>query len=256
MHTITDTLPETLFDPFTPQPSSWFTSAPQSLDVSRLNRCCDQTRLTRRVKPESIELAPRYRVAKMLGAILDLLSAAASFAQVLDYIVTQTEPLLGATAGAIYGLDHNQGSLLLQSSWGLPPSFAAFVEMPLTDKPVIKQALADNQPLIIPGLVRDPLAIDTTAPSCRAMLLSSGCYTLLIVPLTVDAERYGALFLYFVDFVNEVELDEADLALAMIFGRKAACGIESALAWQACPPPTPATEPASGAYPRSGRLYS
>ena len=83
------------------------------------------------------------------------------------------------------------------------------------------------------------------------MLLASGCYTLLMVPLTVDEERYGALLLYFVD---EVEWDEADLTLAMSFGRKAACGIESALAWQACPPPTLATEPAGGPSPRNGRM--
>lgn len=229
MHAITDTHHEALFDPFTSQPSGWFTSELRLRDASHPNRRCDHTRLTRWVKPECANLAPRYRVAKMLGAILDLLSASASLAQVLDYIVAQTEPLLGVAAGAIYGLNHNQDNLLLQSSWGLPPSFATFAVMPLTDRPLIKQALAANQPLVIPGLVRDPLAIDTAAPSCRAMLLASGCYTLLMVPLTVDAERYGALLLYFVD---EVELDEGDLALAMLFGRKAACGIESALAWQ------------------------
>lgn len=251
MHAITDTLPEAIFDPFTPQPSGWFTSEPRSWDASHTNRRCDHTRLTRWVKPEYANLAPRYRVAKMLGAILDLLGDSASLAQVLDYIVAQTEPLLGAAAAAIYGLDHKQGSLLLQSSWGLPPSFVTFAVMPLTDRPVIKQALAANQPLVIPGVIRYPLSIDTTAPSCRAMLLASGCYTLLMVPLTVDEERYGALLLYFVD---EVELDEADLTLAMLFGRKAACGIESALAWQACPPPTLATEPAGGPSPRNGRM--
>lgn len=68
----------------------------------------------------------------------------------------------------------------------------------------------------------------------------------------VDAECYGALLLYFVD---DVEVGEVDLALAMLFGRKAACGIESAVAWQACLPSTLATEPAD-AYPRNGRIYS
>lgn len=225
MHASTDTIHEFVFDPFTPKRSE-----PPAPNTSRALCPSDQTRLKRWVRQESVRLAPRYRVAKMLGAILDLLSTSSSVAQVLDYIVAQTEPLLGAAASAIYRLDDNDDTLVLQSSWGLPPSFATFAEMSLADKPVVKQALTANQLVVIPTLVREPLSVDSTAPSHRAMLFASGCYTLFIVPLTVDEQGYGALFLYFVD---PFDFDEADLALATTFGRKAAYGIESALAWQA-----------------------
>lgn len=204
MHAITDTIHEFVIDPFTPK---------------RIESPAPNPRR-----------ALRYQVAKMLGNILDLLSLSASLAQVLDYIVAQTEPLLGATAAAIYRLEDNDDRLVLQSSCGLPPGFTTFATMSLADKPVVKQALTANQPVVIPTLVRDPLAVDSTSQPCRAMLFASGCYTLIIVPIMVDEERYGALFLYFVD---QFEFDEAELALATTFGRKAACGIESALAWQA-----------------------
>lgn len=179
---------------------------------------------------EGVRLERRHRIAKMLNALLDIVRASQALPPVLAYIVAQTEPLLAATACALYRLADDHDSLELQSSWGLPTSFATLAQLSLAGKPAIQEALTANRPLIIPTLVRDPLDLDVASPACRQMLFASGAYTTLIVPLTVDKERYGALLLYFVD---PVEFTEADLTLAMAFGRKAACGIESALAWQA-----------------------
>lgn len=201
---------------------------------------------------EGVYLERRYRIAKMLSALLEIINRSHALAPLLDYIVAQAELLLDATACALYHLDNEYDALALQSSWGLPTGFTAFARMSLVGKPTVKVALTENRPLVIPPLVRDPLCLDVTSPSSRQMLFASGAYATLVVPLTVHDERYGALLIYFVD---PVEFTAEDLALAMTFGRKAACAIESALAWQAEMPPIVATKQETDIPARNGRMY-
>lgn len=229
MHATTATTYKSTAACFTPKISAWRPLEPLSIDVAAPSRQKgDDAQLLCSRTQARVHLTPQDRVANMLGAILDLLSTTHSLSQVLDYITTQAGPLLDATASALYRLDGADDSLRLQSSWGLPVSFSTFARIPLLKKPAMRDALAENRPIVIPSLVRDPFAVNVTERSCQQILLASGSYTMLVVPLTVDDECYGALFLYFIDLL---EFTEEEMALALTFGRKAACAIENALAW-------------------------
>lgn len=228
MHTTAATIHNSCLTPFLLKTTELYTFAPPII-ANGTGGQGQNKRLSWSMTQEDARLERRHQIAKMLSALLDIISASHSLAPVLAYIVAQTEPLLAATACALYRLDKGGDALALQSSCGLPPSFTTFAHLPLAGKPAVKAALTENRPLVIPALVRDPLDLDVASPSCRQMLFASGAYTMLIVPLMVHDERYGALFLYFVDLF---EFTEEEVALAMTFGRKAACGIESALAWQ------------------------
>jgi PAS domain S-box-containing protein len=183
--------------------------------------------LEQRVEERTHEIERRRQVAEGLRDIMTILNSNRPLDAILDSIVAQACRLLGTDAGAVYHLHEQKGLLCTQVAQGfdandaalnIPVAWGAFGEAMLSRQIVAASnasaALDEDSDLILEPQQRDGLA----SLFCRYRAL-------LVVPLMIKDDIYGAIALYY-QKPHEFTREETELAVA--FGDQAALAIENA----------------------------
>jgi len=183
--------------------------------------------LEQRVEERTHEIERRRQVAEGLRDILTILNSNRPLDEILDSIIDQACRLLGTDAGAVYHLQEQKGLLCTQVARGLHADDAA-INIPVGWGAVGK-AVLNRQPVVasnaLVALVEENDPILEPQQWARLASLFSRYGALLVVPLMVKDEIYGAIALYHYErraFTRE----ETELAIA--FGDQAALAIENA----------------------------
>jgi len=184
-------------------------------------------KLEQRVEERTHEIERRRLVAEGLRDIMTILNSNRSLDEILDSIVAQACRLLGTDAVAVYHLHERTGLLRTQVARGLeagdvavsiPVGWSAVGEAVLHCRPVVaSKALV---PLVEPN--DTILELEQWA---RLRSLFSRYGALLVVPLIVKDDIYGAIALYY-RATRDFSKEETELAVA--FGDQAALAIENA----------------------------
>lgn len=200
--------------------------------LSRLNeQLRDQNLyLEQEIHARTNEIQQRTQVAESLSAMVAILNSNRSLTEILEYILATATQLLGTRSGAIYRLQPDQQTLLIQATRGLPAAYAAEVTF-ATERSFLGQAILQRQPIVISNLssVLREAANQYDLP--RNALLAESYQTLLAVPLirqrgVAEAEEiHGGIALYYPE--NRAFADE-EIGLAMAFAGQAALAIQNA----------------------------
>ena len=188
-------------------------------------RVHDYQTLEQRVEERTREIEGRRKVAEGLREILTILNSHRPLDEILGHIIAQACQLLGTAVGGIYRLDHQTGVLTIRASRGLDPDDAA-MNLPAGWGP-ISQAVLERRAV--------PVADTALCSSCEDSLsatqpgrldqLLRRYRALLIAPLIVKDDIYGAMALYYYD---PRPFSDEEILLAGAVSDQAALAIENA----------------------------
>jgi PAS domain S-box-containing protein len=183
--------------------------------------------LERRVEERTHEIERRRQVAEGLRDIMTILNSNRPLDEILDSIVAQACRLLGTDAVAVYHLQEQTGLLCTQVARGLDADDAA-VSIPVGWS-AVGEAVLNRRPVVASNalvtLVEENDPVLEPPEWARLASLFSRYGALLVVPLMVKDDIYGAIALYY-HKPREFTREETELAVA--FGDQAALAIESA----------------------------
>jgi signal transduction histidine kinase/putative methionine-R-sulfoxide reductase with GAF domain len=177
----------------------------------------------------------RRQIAEGLREILAVLNSNRPLEEILDFIVAQVVPLLGANAGVIYRLDSNEQKIIIESASGMPDEFIAIGPIPLTDtKP--NRATLNRQPYAVTDLeaafATYSASSSSLPPQIKAWIVAVRAHfgSYLSVPLIVSDMVYGAVSIF---YHKPREFSDEEIKLAVAFSDQAALAIENARLHQA-----------------------
>jgi PAS domain S-box-containing protein len=183
--------------------------------------------LEQRVEERTHEIERRRQVAEGLHDIVTVLNSNRPLDEILDSIVAQACRLLGTDAGAVYHLQEQKGLLSTQVARGLEADVAA-INIPV-GWGAVGEAMLKRQPVVasnaLAALVEENDPVLDPQQWARLASLFSRYGALLVIPLMVKDEIYGAITLYY-SKPREFTREETELAAA--FGDQAALAIENA----------------------------
>lgn len=186
--------------------------------------------LAQQVADRTRELERRRQVAEGLRDLLTILNSNRPLQEILDYIVSAATQLLGTASGAIYSLQPNQKTLVVQATCGLPPAYATDLTF-AADKSFLGQAIIKRQPVVVSNIAAALAEQQDSLDEQRQSLLTQHYHTLLTVPLlrqgqqqTVD-KVYGALALY---YPEQHSFSDEEIGVVVAFATQATLAIENA----------------------------
>ena len=183
--------------------------------------------LEQRVEERTHEIERRRQVAEGLRDIMTILNSNRPLDEILDSIVAQACRLLHTDAVAVYHLQKQTGLLCTQVARGLEADEAA-VSIPVGWS-AVGEAVLKCRPVVgsnaLVALVEENDPILEPEQWARLTSLFSRYGALLVVPLMVKDDIYGAIALYYHE-PREFTREETELAFA--FGDQAALAIENA----------------------------
>lgn len=185
--------------------------------------------LAQQVAERTRELERRRQVAEGLRDLLTILNSNRPLQEILDYIVSAATQLLGTVSGAIYSLQPNQKTLVVQATCGLPSAYATDLTF-AADKSFLGQAIIKRQPVVVSNIAAALAEQQDSLDEQRQSLLTQHYHTLLTVPLlrqgqqTVD-KVYGALALY---YPEQRSFSDEEIGLVVAFATQATLAIENA----------------------------
>src|SRR6266508_2792729 len=183
--------------------------------------------LERRVEERTHEIERRRQVAEGLRDIMTILNSNRPLGEILDAIIAQACRLLGTDAGAVYHLQGQKGLLGIQVAYGLDADDAA-IKIPI-GWGIVGKAVLNRQPVVASDALvtlaaeNDPVL--EPQQWARLTSLFSRFGALLVVPLLVKDDIYGAIALY---YHKPREFTSEEMELAFAFGDQAALAIENA----------------------------
>ena len=188
-------------------------------------RVQDYLMLEQRVEERTREIESRRKVAEGLREILTILNSHRPLDEILEHIIAQACQLLGTPFGAIYRLNHPTGVLTIRASRGLDPDDAA-MNLPAGWGP-ISQAVQERRAVPVTDTALCPTCDDSASTMLpgRFEPLMRRYRALLIVPLIVKDDVYGALALYYHD---PRAFSDEEILLASAVSDQAALAIENA----------------------------
>jgi PAS domain S-box-containing protein len=183
--------------------------------------------LEQRVEERTREIESRRAVAEGLREILAILNSNRPLDEILDYIIAQACHLLGTPSGAIYRLNRQEGMLSTRASHGLDAADAT-LSLPVSWDPV-GETVMQRQPVAVTNTAlaisgRCTPTTSTQHQTCLARL-SEQYRALLIVPLIVKDDVYGAIALY---YHEPRAFSDEEIRLACAVSDQAALAVENA----------------------------
>lgn len=170
--------------------------------------------LERRVQERTHEIERRRQVSDSLRDILAILNSNRPLREILDHIVAQSSHLLKADAGAVYQIQDNDASIVIEASAGLSPLQLAHAQQPHFAA-AFSQAMNGSRPVTITGIAGSGEEEPASLAYCAQ----------LAVPLVIKEEIYGCLILY---YVESRRFTPEEIELAVMFGDQAVLAIENA----------------------------
>lgn len=168
----------------------------------------------------------RRAVAEGLRDILRVLNSAQPLEEILGYILSRSEELLGSRFSAIYKLDPVAQILRVQVAQNLPIQFTRNATT-VVGKGAVGRAVQTHKPYTtqnLAALIQQDYAGDTERLQLLAPL-TEAYRGALAVPLMIKDECYGALLLLYPD---AREFSDESIELASAIGDQAALAIENA----------------------------
>jgi len=193
-------------------------------DITRHVR--DYLALEQRVAERTREIESRRQIAEGLREILTILNSHRPLDEILDHIIAQACRLLGTPVGAIYRLNRQASALTIRASRGFEADDAA-LDLPIRWQP-IGQAVLERKPVAVTDikLTPDPDGSLESGQYQTGLAGLSGRYrALLVVPLIVKDEVYGALALF---YRQTRAFSDEEILLANAVSDQAALAIENA----------------------------
>ena len=190
----------------------------------------DNARLYQAEQKQLEEVERRRQIAEGLREILATLNSSRPLTEILDFIVAQVIPLLGANAGVIYHIDSNTQEIIIESASGMPEEFMAIGPIPLSDtKP--NEATLNRQPYAVTDLetafATYSASRSSLPPQVQAWIAVVRAHfgSYLSVPLIVNDKVYGAVSIF---YHKPQEFSDEEIKLALAFSDQAALAIENA----------------------------
>ncbi|MCL4258980.1 MAG: GAF domain-containing sensor histidine kinase, partial [Anaerolineales bacterium] len=186
--------------------------------------------LEQQIADRTQEIERRRLVAESLRDMVLILNSNHPLSEILDYIVATATQLLSADSGAIYSLEQDQQTLVIQAARGLPAAYAQNLSFAV-ERSFLGQAILRRQPIVFSNLAEALSERDIDLDSSRRVLLAEHYQTLLAIPLlrqTVEGEIgevFGGIALY---YPQPHQFSDEEIRLSVAFGAQAALAIENA----------------------------
>ncbi len=172
---------------------------------------------TQAIRHTHATLERRHRVAEGMRDVMAALNSDQPLVEVLTLIMAQSHELLGTYAGAMAEIDHESGTLCVQTLSGEPggdedPAMTAWLLQ------LVQQAIDHGQPVVavMPERYRGP----DRQPAAQ------GQTAVVVAPVVVEAARFrGSLLLYYPD---RQRVTPAEAELGSMFAAQVALAIENA----------------------------
>jgi signal transduction histidine kinase/predicted hydrocarbon binding protein len=182
------------------------------------------------------EAERRRNVAESLRETLSILNTERPLEEILNQIVSQAQVLLQAKAVAIHQLDVKDGLLKPQAAIGLSPEYVANIRLPV-GQGALGQAVVTQKPVAVNDTSQVFAGQQTRAADGQAIPLNSDLLSklkkfsdrygaILAVPMTVNAQVYGGLALY---YATSRTIQPEEIQLAVTFANQASLAIENAM---------------------------
>lgn len=170
----------------------------------------------------------RREIAEGLRDILSVLNSNRPLPEILDYIITQANRMMGAQISLLYRADRAQNFMFIEAQHGLPAPVADITGFPLLNSP-LEQRIMARQPVaeVIDHTVeRQPFpGIDPAIIRRWHAHVTDRHHAFLAIPLVVRDAVYGRLTFYYAAHRN---FTQEDIDQAMLFGDQVALAIENA----------------------------
>lgn len=98
--------------------------------------------------PPSQEVDRRRMVAESLRDVINIVNSSNTLDDILTFITLQIKLLMHCSAVAIYGINHETGTIKIQAAQGFPEEFIREVEIPM-DQGVLGRAITLGHPIAI-----------------------------------------------------------------------------------------------------------
>lgn len=183
--------------------------------------------LEARVKERTAELERRRQVADGLGTVLAEINSHASPEAILGKIVTQAVEILGAHAGAICQLRHEDNVLTVQQCYNLAITREALQVMAEAIDTPINRVIQSGETVItsIEPTGNRSATDEYDLSSVQAWLLAHQYRAMLTSPLLIREEVYGTLVLF---YAQAARITQEEIDLMNTFCAQAALAIENA----------------------------
>ncbi|HMQ55150.1 MAG TPA: GAF domain-containing protein [Anaerolineae bacterium] len=180
--------------------------------LSRLAIAVETGRHYRVEQERRLEAEQRRQNAESLGEMLAVLNSNKSLEEILSFISTRTNQLLGTDANAIYRLTGPDGPFQPVAAQGYPAD-----ELTAQELVVAQDALAESV------ATQEPVTITDLAPRLTGQARAR-YQALLAVPLLIKGEVYGGLVL---SYRRPRRFSREEVELATIFSDQVALAIEN-----------------------------
>lgn len=160
----------------------------------------------------------RTRELAALNTIADVVSRSLDLNEILNDALIRVLEVLNLDAGGIYLLEQDGGMLSLAAHSGISDDFAEEINPLDVEQSFYEYIATSGKPIVVPDLTIEP-ELDIYTRDWR------GFHTVAIVPMTVRAKTFGALFV-----MNRTQRDftEQDLDLIQSIARQIAVATENA----------------------------
>lgn len=182
------------------------------------------------VHERTLEIERRRHVAESLRDMVMILNSERPLHEILDYVVNAATQLLHADGGALFTLQEDKQSLVMQSTIGLPVGFGKDMLLPV-DQSLLGLAILHRKPEVFTDLAASFNEQRNLLEVVKQTLLSEQFRSLLAVPLlrqnsgAQSEEIYGSIGLY---YRTEHKFSDEEIDLAVAFGAQSALAIENA----------------------------
>jgi len=183
--------------------------------------------LEARVKERTAELERRRQVADGLGEVLAEINSHASPEEILGKIVAQAVEILGAQAGAICQLRHQDNVLTVQQCYNLAITRDALQVMAeAIDTPISRVVQTRETVITTIAQAANASTVDAAdRSSVQTWLWDHQYRAMLTAPLVIREEVYGTLVLF---YAQNTTITQEEIDLMNTFCAQAALAIENA----------------------------
>lgn len=189
----------------------------------------ENARLYQEEKRRLQENEQRRHVAEGLRDILRALNSNRSLEDILDFIIREAARLLHTDSAALFRLNNDRKTLMLEAACGLPHFKKENTNVNLSAG-ILGKAFLERRPIVRTDLSEiDDMYNMLPTMEHHMDWLHANCCGMMAVPLICKDEVYGGIALYFKKDERQADriISKEDIGLAMTFADQAALAIDN-----------------------------
>ena len=189
----------------------------------------ENARLYQEEKHQHQENEQRRHVAEGLRDILKALNSNRPLDEILNFIIREAARLLHTDSAALYRLNNDKNTLVLEAACGLPHLTSKITAINV-NVGILGKAFMERRPIVMNDLAElESMYNMVSANDIHLDWIQSNCTGMIAVPLICKDEVYGGITLYIKkgDRQPDHNISKEDIGLAMTFADQAALAIDN-----------------------------